>query len=266
MASSHSFATLLIVLAFVGFASVPRALATDPTQLQDFCVADLKNPVFVNGFVCKNPKLVTANDFFLKIWPVAPNAQGSAVTPISVTELPGLNTLGISMARIDFLPGGQNPPHTHPRGTEILVVIQGTLLVGFVGSNQNNNTLFQKQLVAGDVFVFPQGLIHFQLNNGKAPALAFAALSSQFPGVITIANSVFGTMPPISDEILAKAFMIEKDQVDWIQKQFAMPAAGGGGMMPGGGGYPGNSTGGGGGGIPGNGTGGGGYPGGPGYP
>jgi quercetin dioxygenase-like cupin family protein len=208
--------------------------------------------VFVNGFVCKNPKLVTANDFFLHIMPMAPNAQGSAVTPVSVTELPGLNTLGISMARIDFLPGGQNPPHTHPRGTEILVVIQGTLLVGFVGSNQNNNMLFTKQLVVGDVFVFPQGLIHFQLNNGKTPALAFAALSSQFPGVITIANSVFGTKPPISDEILARAFMIEKDQVDWIQSQFAMPAAGGsGGMMPGGGGYPGG----------GNGTGGGGYPG-----
>ncbi|GJN26446.1 hypothetical protein PR202_gb14374 [Eleusine coracana subsp. coracana] len=252
--ASRSFAAVVTVLAFVVFASVPRALATDPTQLQDFCVADRTQAVIVNGFVCKNPKMVTANDFFLKIMPMPINAQGSAVTPISVMELAGLNTLGISMARIDFAPGGQNPPHTHPRGTEILVVIQGTLLVGFVGSNQNNNMLFQKQLVAGDVFVFPQGLIHFQLNNGKTPALAFAALSSQNPGVITIANSVFGTMPPISADILARAFMVDKDQVDWIQKQFAMPAmGGGGGMMPGGGagnatggGYPGgNSTGGG---------------------
>jgi hypothetical protein len=38
------FATLLAVLAVVGFASVPRGgLATDPTQLQDFCVADNNN-------------------------------------------------------------------------------------------------------------------------------------------------------------------------------------------------------------------------------
>ncbi|KAL6652021.1 hypothetical protein ACP70R_010946 [Stipagrostis hirtigluma subsp. patula] len=257
--ASRAFAALVTVLAFVGFASVPRALATDPTQLQDFCVADKASPVFINGLVCKNPKLVSANDFSFHIVPNQPNAQGVAVTPVFVDQLPGLNTLGISLARLDFVPGGQNPPHTHPRGTEVLVVVQGTLLVGFVTSNAPplNNQLFTKQLVEGDVFVFPQGLIHFQLNNGKGPALAFAGLSSQNPGVITIANAVFGSKPPILDAILAKAFMIEKDTVDWIQASFAAAAAGGGagggGMMPGGGGAPGNGTGGG-------------YPGVPGYP
>ena len=66
-----------------------------------------------------------------------------------------------------------------------------------ITSNQLlNNTLFTKQLVVGDVFVFPQGLIHFQLNNGKAPAVAIAALSSQNPGNITIANTVFGSKLP----------------------------------------------------------------------
>ncbi|KAJ1272808.1 hypothetical protein BS78_06G230200 [Paspalum vaginatum] len=267
--ASRAFAALLTVLAFVGYASVPRALATDPTQLQDFCVADNKSPVLVNGVVCKNPNVVKATDFFFHIIPATPNAQGSGVAPVAVMEIPGLNTLGISLARIDFIPGGQNPPHTHPRGSEILTVIEGTLLVGFVTSNQLlNNTLFTKQLVQGDVFVFPQGLIHFQLNNGKAPAVALAALSSQNPGTITIANAVFGSKPPILDEILAKAFMLEKATVDWVQEAFgAPPAAGGGGSYGGGGGMPG-----GGGGMPGGG-GGGGYPGGngtgggyPGYP
>jgi hypothetical protein len=42
--ASRAFATLLAVLAFVGLASVPRGLATDPTQLQDFCVADNNSP------------------------------------------------------------------------------------------------------------------------------------------------------------------------------------------------------------------------------
>lgn len=222
--ASRAFAALLTVVAFVGFASVPRALATDPTQLQDFCVADNNNQVLVNGVVCKNAKVVTANDFFFHIMPQTPNAQGSGVAAVAVDKLPGLNTLGISLARIDFVPGGQNPPHTHPRGSEILTVIQGTLLVGFVTSNQLlNNTLFTKQLVEGDVFVFPQGLIHFQLNNGKSPAVAIAALSSQNPGTITIANAVFGSKPPISDLILAKAFMLEKDTVDWVQQAFGAP-------------------------------------------
>lgn len=250
----RAFATLLAVLAFVGFASVPRGLATDPTQLQDFCVADNKNPVLVNGVVCKNPNMVKATDFFSTIVPVAPNGQGSAVTPVAVNEIPGLNTLGISLARIDFVPGGQNPPHTHPRGSEILTVIQGTLLVGFVTSNQLlNNTLFTMQLNMGDVFVFPQGLIHFQLNNGKTPAVAIAALSSQNPGTVTIANAVFGAKPPILDDILARAFMLEKATVDWVQQAFgaAPVAAGGGGGypgsgggLPGGGGYPGSGGGG----------------------
>ncbi|XXG65921.1 hypothetical protein AAC387_Pa05g3505 [Persea americana] len=113
------------------------------------------------------------------------------------------------MARIDFAPYGENPPHTHPRATEILTVIEGTLYVGFVLSNQNNNTLITKVLNKGDVFVFPIGLIHFQANIGHTPAIAIAALSSQNPGVITIANSVFGSNLPISDKILAKAFQVD---------------------------------------------------------
>lgn len=75
-------------------------------------------------------------------------------------------------------------------------------------------------LQKGDVFVFPEGLIHFQFNSGIASAVALAGLSSQNPGVITIANAVFGSKPPISDDILAKAFMLDKKTVDFLQSQF----------------------------------------------
>ncbi|KAK9999243.1 hypothetical protein SO802_018846 [Lithocarpus litseifolius] len=104
------------------------------------------------------------------------NKGGSNVTLVNVDKLPGLNTLGISLARLDYTPSSLNPPHTHPRGTELLVVIEGTLLVGFVTSNPNK--LFTKVLNKVDVFVFPVGLIHFQFNIGKTNALAFASLSS----------------------------------------------------------------------------------------
>uniref|UniRef100_A0A0D9W9I9 Germin-like protein n=1 Tax=Leersia perrieri TaxID=77586 RepID=A0A0D9W9I9_9ORYZ len=261
-ASAASVLAVVLAALVVCSSVLPRALATDPTQLQDFCVADRLSAVFVNGFVCKNPKQVTANDFFLRGFNIpgntAANAQGFAVTSATVNELAGLNTLGISLVRIDYAPnGGQNPPHTHPRATEILTVIQGQLLVGFVTSNQagGGNLLFTKQLAVGDVFVFPQGLIHFQVNNGAVPAVAIAALSSQNPGVITIANAVFGSTPPILDVVLAKAFMVDKEQVDWIQAKFAAPpAAGGGGVSNGtaGGGFGGG--GGAGGGFPGGGV------------
>ncbi|XP_038726168.1 germin-like protein subfamily 1 member 14 [Tripterygium wilfordii] len=217
--------TFLVAFALLALAS-SIASAYDPSPLQDFCVGlnNTKNGVFVNGKFCKDPKLVNANDFFYSGLNIAGNTSnpvGSKVTHVFVNELGGLNTLGISLARIDFAPyGGLNPPHTHPRGTEILVVVQGQLYVGFVTSNADNNRLFTKILNPGDVFVFPIGLIHFQLNIGKTNAIAFASLSSQNPGVITIANSVFGSNPPINPDVLTKAFQVDKNLVNYLQKQF----------------------------------------------
>ncbi|XP_071730101.1 putative germin-like protein 2-1 [Rutidosis leptorrhynchoides] len=198
------------------------ALASDPSPLQDFCVADPKSKVLVNGVVCKDPKAVTADDFRfegLNVMGNTSNTVGSIVTPVTVVQLKGLNTLGISMARIDFAPWGLNPPHTHPRATEILTVIEGSILVGFVTSNPENR-LITKLLQKGDVFVFPQGLIHFQQNVGNGYAVAIAALSSQNPGVITIANAVFGSNPDISADILAKAFQVNANVISQIQSKF----------------------------------------------
>ncbi|XP_034228720.1 germin-like protein subfamily 1 member 20 [Prunus dulcis] len=222
MKDVHFLISTLAILAFATF----LASASDPSPLQDFCVAinDTKSPaVFVNGKFCKDPKLANANDFFLSGFQIPRSTQnpvGSTVTPANVDQIAGLNTLGISLARIDFGPNGLNPPHTHPRGTEILVVVEGTLYVGFVTSNGDGNRLFTKVLNKGDVFVFPIGLIHFQLNVGHVNAVALAALSSQNPGVITIANAVFGSKPPINPDVLAKAFQVDNKVVDYLQKQF----------------------------------------------
>eukprot|EP00261_Vitis_vinifera_P026424 XP_010659820.1 PREDICTED: germin-like protein 3 isoform X1 [Vitis vinifera] len=181
-----------------------------------------KMKMFVNGKFCKDLKLASADDFFyygLHIPGNITNPVGSMVTPVNVEQIPGLNTLGISMVRIDYAPYGQNPPHTHPRATEILVVLEGTLLVGFVTSN-NENRLISKVLYKGDVFVFPIGLIHFQFNVGKTNAVAFAGLSSQNPGVITIANAVFGSDPPIDPDVLTRAFQLDEDVVKDLQSRF----------------------------------------------
>ncbi|XVE62663.1 hypothetical protein DITRI_Ditri06bG0137300 [Diplodiscus trichospermus] len=217
-------AHFLLALSLFSLAS-SFAYASDPSPLQDFCVAinETKDGVFVNGKFCKDPMLAKAEDFFysgLNIPRDTSNPVGSTVTPVNVAQIPGLNTLGISLARIDYAPnGGLNPPHTHPRATEILVVMEGTLYVGFVTSNPENR-LITKVLYPGDVFVFPVGLIHFQFNVGKTNAVAFAALSSQNPGVITIANAVFGSKPPINPDVLVKAFQLDKNVVKNLQSKF----------------------------------------------
>ncbi|URE06162.1 germin-like protein [Musa troglodytarum] len=204
-------AAKILLIALLALAS-SHALASDPSPLQDFCVADMDSKVRVNGFVCKDPTVVKAEDFFSTGLDKAGDTGkklGSNVTAVNVNKIVGLNTLGISMVRIDYAPKGLNAPHTHPRATEILTVIEGQLFVGFVTSNSDNgNRLFTKMLKKGDVFVFPEGLIHFQFNPGHTNTVAIGALSSQNPGTITIANAVFGSKPPISDEVLAKAFQI----------------------------------------------------------
>ncbi|XP_028771796.1 germin-like protein subfamily 1 member 18 [Neltuma alba] len=218
MVKGSVFISLIALLAL----TCSLASAYDPSPLQDFCVGvnDTKLGVFVNGRFCKDPKLVNAEDFFFHIMPGnTNNPLGSQVTQVSVNEFPGLNTLGISLARIDYAPYGLNPPHTHPRATEVLTVLEGTLMVGFVASNQNNNRFFTKILNKGEVFIFPFGMIHFQINIGHYNAVALSSLSSQNPGVITIANAVFGSNPPINPDVLAKAFQVDKKIIAYLQKQ-----------------------------------------------
>ncbi|KAJ9681952.1 hypothetical protein PVL29_018041 [Vitis rotundifolia] len=199
--------SFLVTVALMALAS-SLASAFDPSPLQDTCVAidDPKAAVFVNGKFCKNPNLTVAEDFFFQGLNIPGNTEnplGFNVTTVNVDQIPGLNTLGISLVRIDYAPYGENPPHTHPRGTEIITVL--------------GNTLFFNK---GDVYVFPIGLIHFQFNVGHTNAVAIAALSSQNPGVITIANAVFGSNPPINPDFLAKAFQLDKKVVEFLQAHF----------------------------------------------
>ncbi|XP_034680528.1 germin-like protein subfamily 1 member 13 isoform X2 [Vitis riparia] len=177
----------LVTVALMALAS-SLASASDPSPLQDTCVAidEPKDAVFVNGKFCKDPNLTVAEDFFFsgldKPGNTSINPVASNVTTVNVEQIKGLNTLGISMVRIDYEPYGQNPPHTHPRATE--------------------------------------GLIHFQFNVGKTNAVAIAGLSSQNPGVITIANAVFGSDPPINADVLTRAFQLDKNVVNYLQSRF----------------------------------------------
>jgi hypothetical protein len=130
------------------------------------------------------------------------NRFWSNVTNVNVINFPGLNTLGVSLSRIDYGPLGVNTPHLHPRATEHLTVLEGTLYLGFVTSNPVPPSIFQMNLAH------------------DKPAAALSSLSSQNPGVTTIASAVFGSDPPISDDVLARAFQVEKKLIDWLQSQF----------------------------------------------
>ncbi|KAH9531233.1 hypothetical protein CY35_19G026700 [Sphagnum magellanicum] len=191
------------------------AIASDADPEQDFCVGDSSNLTIVNGLVCKNPTEVKATDFTFSGLANPGNTNnplGSNVTVAFAAEFPGINTLGISMARVDFAKGGLVPPHTHPRATEIIFVVEGSLFVGFVSTDE---TLFATTLHKGDVFVFPRGLLHFDLNVGDGTATTIAALNSQNPGTQRQAVALFNSK--INEVVLEKAFGLGKKAVQHIE-------------------------------------------------
>ncbi|XP_020232204.1 germin-like protein subfamily 3 member 1 [Cajanus cajan] len=168
-------------------------LSTSNASVQDFCVADLKGADGPAGFPCKAPATVTSDDFVYPGLAEAANVTNiinAAVTPAFVGQFPGVNGLGLSAARLDLGPGGVIPLHTHPGANELLVVIHGHITAGFISSA---NIVYEKTLKKGELMVFPQGLLHFQVAAGKKSALAFAIFSSANPGLQILDFALFAS-------------------------------------------------------------------------
>ncbi|CAN8260331.1 unnamed protein product [Cochlearia groenlandica] len=209
---THLFVTILLLAAHMAM--------SETNMLQDLCVADL-NGVKVNGYPCKDPTQVTPEDFYFigiaKAASTSNTTLGSAVTAANVEKIPGLNTMGVSISRIDFAPGGICPPHFHPRASEAIFVLEGRLFVGFLTTS---GKLISKHLNKGDVFVFPKALLHFQQNPNNAPASVIAAFNSQLPGTQVVGPALFGANPPIPDDLLAKAFGVGPQEIQKVKSKF----------------------------------------------
>ncbi|KAL1805192.1 hypothetical protein DCAR_0830850 [Daucus carota subsp. sativus] len=176
-------------------------------SVNDFCVADMQQPDTPSGFPCKKVTSLTEKDFAYSGLGVAGNTTNiisAAVTPAFVAQFPAVNGLGISMARLDLAKGGVIPMHTHPGASEVLVVIKGTICAGFISSA---NTVYFKTLFKGDIMVFPQGLLHFQINSDDGPSLAFVSFSSANPGLQILDYALFGNELPT--ELVTKTTFLD---------------------------------------------------------
>ncbi|CAM6112134.1 unnamed protein product [Calypogeia fissa] len=81
----------------------------------------------------------------------------------------------------------------------------------------SNTTLFTQTLNPGDLFVFPRGLVHFQINWGKnyQEVKAFASFSSAAPGLVRLLNVLFKS--GISDDILAQSFGVSPNIIETLK-------------------------------------------------
>ncbi|XP_076913080.1 germin-like protein subfamily 3 member 4 [Bidens hawaiensis] len=186
-----STSNLLIALLICSLYSVPAYC----DNLQDICptyISPDDQTVFVNGFPCKNPSNVTTSDFknmMISKRGTTDEFLRSSVTLVTAAEFPGLNTMGLATGRTDLEVDGLVTPHTHPRATEMIFVAKGVVIAGFIDTKSQ---LFQSVLRAGDVFVFPKGLLHYFLNSGFDEALIYSVFNAQNPGVVDVSNGVFG--------------------------------------------------------------------------
>ncbi|KAK2640764.1 hypothetical protein Ddye_022527 [Dipteronia dyeriana] len=183
----------LFFLLLSSFAIIRLASAADPDITSDFVIpTNVTAPVDGNFFTFTGIRALVGA-------PLPPNFK---VTKASLAEFPALNGQSVSLAVLEFPAGTTNPPHTHPRSAELLFLIQGSLQVGFVDTT---NKLFSQTLQAGDMFVFPKGLVHFQYNaDAQKPSIAVSAFGSASAGTVSLPATLFTTS--IDDTILAKAF------------------------------------------------------------
>jgi len=119
---------------------------------------------------------------------------GGTVTTANAADFPAVIGNGMAMAVGVMEPCGMNTPHTHPRATEFLYVVNGTgLSVGFI--EENGARYVSNTVLPGEGTIFPKGSVHFQQNLGCEPLTFVAALNNVDPGVLSIAQRYFG-LPP----------------------------------------------------------------------
>jgi quercetin dioxygenase-like cupin family protein len=209
----------LMVTFAVAALLVACVAASDPSPINDYCPTDFNSTLVSNFLPCK--PVATVSDFYFTGF----RADAATNNPLGFGFIlgfasgsyPGLNTLGLAVAKVNYAKGGVSSPHTHPRASEVITVLKGEVYVGFVDTN---GKLFAVTLKESDVFVFPQGLVHFQLNVGEKPAATLAVFNAQNPGVQPMPSSLFGSTPAIRSDVLAKAFGISEKEAISIQKGF----------------------------------------------
>jgi hypothetical protein len=94
----------------------------------------------------------------------------------------------------------------HPRATEFLTVVGGSISFGYVLENglvdPPNSPEIAGTLTTFEGTVFPQGSIHFQFNNNCDNATFVASLNSEDPGTNQIAQGFFALNEDLVDATL----------------------------------------------------------------
>ncbi|KAK6926565.1 Cupin 1 [Dillenia turbinata] len=202
--------TLIFLLSLAVFSITNVTKGSDPDILTDFVAPPGSNSVDGTFFAFNGLRYIFDSDT-----PATFN-----VSKASMKEFPALNGQSVSYAVLRYPSGSVNPTHTHPRASELLFVVEGSLEVGFVDTT---NKLYTRSLQLGDMFIFPKGLVHYQYNaDAKNPATALSAFGSASAGTVSLPATLFNTS--IDDTILATAFKTDVATIQTLKAGFAAKA------------------------------------------
>lgn len=222
MTKTHKFINFILHISIMMISPVffvfSLILSSSYAAMQDFCVADYAAPQGPAGFSCKDPSMVTVDDFVFSGLRVAGNMSSinkSGLSPAVASNFAGLNGLSVALVRVDFAVAGVVPLHSHRDASELVIIAEGTVLAGFIDTN---NTPYVKTLIKGDIIIFPQGLFHFQLNVGNTPALAYASFGTSNPSMQTVETALFQNN--LATEIIAKCTLLDRAQIKKLKRLF----------------------------------------------
>ncbi|CAN1168793.1 Auxin-binding protein ABP20 [Linum perenne] len=170
------------------------------SDASDFCIADLTARETPTGYPCKPPTTVTVDDFIFTGFTTKGNTTNPNKLSLNrafVKQYPALNGLNLAAVRVDMEPEGAVPLHSHPYSAEMIFVVEGTIMAGFI-AGMDSNTAYVKKLNKGEMMVFPQGFLHFQANAGNETAVVFVNFNSADPGVQFLTGALFrNTFPSL---------------------------------------------------------------------
>jgi quercetin dioxygenase-like cupin family protein len=187
--------------------------ASDPDILTDFIVPPGTNTSLLDGAFFTYTGLNSSN---------AADPAKFTATKATAVEFPALLGQSVSYAALVFGAGTLNPPHIHPRASELLYVVQGPLMVGLV--DEVAGKVYTQTLQTGDMFVFPKGMVHFQYNAGTELARAFSTFGGASPGTVSLPGAIFES--GIDDNVLQKSFHVDQATVETLKHDLAPAAPG----------------------------------------
>ncbi|KAH7105182.1 RmlC-like cupin [Auriculariales sp. MPI-PUGE-AT-0066] len=144
---------------------------------------------------------------------------GGRTVSSNVANFPALFGAGIAMTLGFMQPCSLNSPHTHPRASEVLIMINGTIEAGFLA--ENGARFVMNTVEPMEATVFPRGsirrlffirfatncpeltaVIDFQANLGCKPVLFAATLNHEDPGTLQVAQRFFALPAEVVDAAL----------------------------------------------------------------